>query len=169
MANKVSSNYLLNKYSLFLFFLFSFCFYKLIITQYDLKTFFIFEIPITIAYIVWIITNGSYHFISQTRVYKHDKNTLCLKKMNRTLIITDNDVDMIYFYPIVFMKGIKTIVKIKLRIYTKEEFFFQIKFDKGIIDPIKLYDIGYFYKITNNFWETVSKSKIKLANSIFSV
>ena len=84
------------------------------------------------------------------------------------MLLSNNDIDFVNFYPIVFMKGNKITIKIKIIIYTKEEFYFHLKIDKERVDISKIYDINYFYFLTNNFWDVVSKEKISLATSIFS-
>lgn len=168
MENKISTNYLLNKYSYCLYFLVSICSYKIILKENNFNTFLVFEVFITIAYVFWIFTIGSYHFFSQVKAFKYDRNTLMIKKSYKTMLLSNNDIDFVNFYPIVFMKGNKITIKIKIIIYTKEEFYFHLKIDKERVDISKIYDINYFYFLTNNFWDVVSKGKISLATSIFS-
>lgn len=168
MENKISSNYLLNKYSYCIFFLISYCSYKIILKQYKLDAFIFFEVFILIAYIFWLFTTGSYHFLSQVIVFRQNQTTLKIKKFSRSILLTNNDIDLVNFYPIIFMKGNKVTIKIKITIYTKEEFFFQIKVSKDNLDISKMFDISYFYLLTSNFWGVVDKEKIRLASSIFS-
>ena len=155
----MSSNYLLNKYSYCLFILLSITFYKVITNQYEAKVFYFIESFIAIAYVFWLCTTGSYHFLAQVKVFRHNQTSLKMKKSNRIIIISNNDIDSVSFYPVIFMKGNRVTIKMKITIYTKEEFFFNIKIEKEGITLSKLYNINYFYLLTDHFWGLLIKKK----------
>ena len=168
MENKISSNYLINKYSYCLYFFISICFYKIILKENNLNDFLVFEAFLTMAYVFWICTLGSIHFVRSVKFYRHDRNTLMIKNIKKIILLSNNEIDSVSFYPVDFIKGNKLTIKIKITNNIKEEFFFHIRINKDDLDFSKIYDVGYFYLITNEFFGIVGKEKISLASSIFS-
>ena len=168
MKKTLSSNYLLNRYSYYTYFLFYAVFLiriklnEWVLLKDDIKSLVI----INIFYVLWFFCYGSFHFSDQTCVTRIDYRTLKFAKGRKAVEITKSDIDKIFIQKIT---GIKTGGKhwYKVLVITKD----YEKYRFTYVSELKYISssdwIESFIYETENFWGVADKNMIRKSPDIF--
>jgi len=166
--NKLSTNYLLNRYSYILYFIFVlviFIYLRNIRWTIDVNIIIFFLIGTSIFFL-WIFIYGSFHFSRQAEIERIDYQTLKIRKGFFTELITDKDIKRVKFYFLINYKMRSANYKVLLET-TKGEF---IGFTYRIPGANQISidcDVLQFFHDTENFWNMATLDKIERANNIF--
>ena len=148
MKNKISHNYLLNRYSYLYFIPFvlvavrNFQTSHVILLHNEIIPFCIY----IFFYLLWIFYYGSFHFFQQVYVERLSQNSLQIKKGFSKKVLVSNDIKKIYIHRLINHKTGNMIYKVLMIDYYNEQYRFSFVPELQKRDDL--------FESIDDFWES---------------